>query len=254
MPAQLQTAPAEDVPAVRATDLVKHFGHIEVLRGINLQVDAHETVCIIGASGSGKSTLLRCLNLLERPSTGRVEINGLDVTARGIDVDRVRAQVGMVFQHFNLFPHLNVLDNVTVALRKVKKLPSHEAEEIGLTHLREVGMVEYARFRPQQLSGGQQQRVAVARALAMEPAIILFDEVTSALDPELVKGVLSIMRGLAERGMTMVVVTHEMGFAREVADRVVFMDKGRLLEQGPPGRVFDDPETPRLREFLAQVL
>ena len=246
--------PAPPAPAVSVVGLVKKFGHVEVLRGIDLGIAAHEAVCIIGASGSGKSTLLRCLNLLERPSAGRVEIDGVDITAPGVNVDHVRARVGMVFQHFNLFPHLNVLDNVTIGLRTVKGLPPGDAERIGLDRLRDVGMVDHARFRPQQLSGGQQQRVAIARALAMEPAIMLFDEVTSALDPEYVKGVLTIMRGLAERGMTMIVVTHEMGFAREAADRVVFMDRGRLLEEGSPTRLFGSPETPRLREFLAQVL
>ncbi len=241
-------------PRVALRGLSKTFGTTEVLREVDLEVAAGEVVCVIGASGSGKSTMLRCINLLEEPTSGRVEIDGIDLTARRTDIDAIRTRVGMVFQQFNLFPHMSALRNVAIALRKVKGLGKAESERIARERLAEVGLAGKAKHRPAQLSGGQQQRVAIARALAMDPDVMLFDEVTSALDPELVKGVLAVMTDLAERGMTMVVVTHEMGFAREVADRVVFVDEGRVIEDRPPAELFGDPRSPRLREFLEQVL
>jgi ABC-type polar amino acid transport system ATPase subunit len=211
-------------------------------------------VCVIGPSGSGKSTMLRCINRLEEPTSGRVEIDGVDITGKKVDIDNVRTRVGMVFQSFNLFPHMSALKNVSVALRKVKGLSKAKADEIGRARLADVGLAHKADARPVQLSGGQQQRVAIARALAMDPEVMLFDEVTSALDPELVKGVLDVMTQLASGGMTMVVVTHEMGFAREVADRVVFMDGGVVVEEGAPRSLFEQPRTERLRTFLGEVL
>jgi len=242
------------VPRVALRGLEKRFDDVEVLRGIDLEIAPGEVVCVIGPSGSGKSTLLRCINQLEPCSGGTIELDGLDITGRKIDLDAVRTRVGMVFQSFNLFPHMSVLDNVTVALRKVKRMNRREAERVGRERLAEVGLAHRADARPADLSGGQQQRVAIARSLAMDPEVMLFDEVTSALDPELVKGVLDVMTALARGGMTMVVVTHEMGFAREVAHRVVFMDQGAIVEQGPPAALFDDAQTPRLRDFLGQVL
>ncbi|WIV54155.1 amino acid ABC transporter ATP-binding protein [Amycolatopsis nalaikhensis] len=239
---------------VTVRGLHKRYGPIEVLRDVDLDVAAGETVCVIGRSGSGKSTLLKCLNLLEPPTAGEIRIGGTAVTGPGVDVDAVRARVGMVFQHFNLFPHLSVLNNVTAALRHVRRLGKEAAEAAAMTQLERLGLAHLARQRPGRLSGGQQQRVAIARALAMEPEVMLFDEATSALDPELVKDVLDVMRALAASGMTMLVVTHEIGFAREVADRVVFMDEGRIAESGPARATLDDPETPRLRDFLARVL
>jgi ABC-type polar amino acid transport system ATPase subunit len=241
-------------PRVALRDLHKSFGDLQVLRGIDLEVSSGEVVCIIGPSGSGKSTMLRCVNRLEEPTGGRVEIDGVDITAKRVDIDDVRTRVGMVFQSFNLFPHMTVLDNVTVGLRKVKGFKQGKAEEVGRSRLREVGLEHKADARPVQLSGGQQQRVAIARALAMDPQVMLFDEVTSALDPELVKGVLDVMTNLAHEGMTMLVVTHEMGFAREVANRVVFMDGGVVVEDGPPAELMSNPRTDRLRNFLSQVL
>ena len=241
-------------PRVALRGLRKAFGDTEVLRGIDLQVAEREVVCVIGPSGSGKSTMLRCVNMLEEPTGGSVELDGIDLTDRRTDIDRHRQRVGMVFQHFNLFPHMTVLDNVTVALRKVKGMSRDEAERIGKERLQTVGLAHKTSSRPANLSGGQQQRVAIARALAMDPEVMLFDEVTSALDPELIKGVLDVIRGLAEQGMTMIVVTHEMGFAREVASRVVFMDAGVIVESGDPRTLMDHPETDRLRAFLGQVL
>ena len=241
-------------PRVAMRGVEKRFGTLEVLRGIDLEIYPGEVVCVIGPSGSGKSTLLRCINLLETPSAGRVEIDGVDITARASDIDEIRTRVGMVFQHFNLYPHMTALGNVTIALRRVKGMSRSEADEIGRARLADVGLGDKVDVRPAQLSGGQQQRVAIARALAMDPDVMLFDEVTSALDPELVKGVLDVLRGLAEGGMTMIVVTHEMGFAREVADRVLFMDEGALVEDGPPDRVFSAPESDRLTDFLDKVL
>jgi ABC-type polar amino acid transport system ATPase subunit len=242
------------VPRVALRSLRKSFGTLEVLRGIDLEIAEREVVCVIGPSGSGKSTMLRCINMLEEPSDGRVEIDGVDLTARGVNLDKMRQRVGMVFQQFNLFPHKTALANITMPLRRVKRIGKRKADEIARARLADVGLADKANARPAQLSGGQQQRVAIARALAMEPEVMLFDEVTSALDPELVKGVLDVMRGLAEAGMTMVVVTHEMGFAREVSDRVVFMDQGLVVEDGPPPEVFGSPRSERLRDFLAQVL
>jgi polar amino acid transport system ATP-binding protein len=240
--------------AISVANVTKAFGSTTVLRDVSLDVRHGETVCIIGASGSGKSTLLRCMNGLERPSVGTVTACGVEVTARKADLDALRTQVGMVFQQFNLFPHMSVLRNVTLGLRRVRHVSKERAVEIGRQRLQEVGLAGKAGARPGQLSGGQQQRVAIARALAMDPSVMLLDEPTSALDPELVKGVLDIMRKLCHAGMTVVAVTHEMGFAREVADRIVFVDEGRIVEQGTPAELFDNPQTPRLREFLAQVL
>jgi ABC-type polar amino acid transport system ATPase subunit len=243
-----------DTPRVALRDLHKSFHDLEVLKGIDLEIAAGEVVCVIGPSGSGKSTMLRCINRLEEPTSGAVEIDGIDITGRKVNIDKMRARVGMVFQSFNLFPHMTALGNVRVGLRKVKKLSRSEADRVARKALGDVGLGHKADARPIQLSGGQQQRVAIARALAMDPEVMLFDEVTSALDPELVKGVLEVMTGLAHAGMTMVVVTHEMGFAREVAHRVVFMDQGVIVEEGPPAELFDSPRSDRLRAFLAQVL
>jgi polar amino acid transport system ATP-binding protein len=239
---------------VQLRGLHKHFGELHVLKGIDLALAAHEVVCVIGPSGSGKSTLLRCVNLLEEPTAGDVLIDGVKINAPGVDIDSVRTRVGIVFQAFNLFPHLTALRNVTLALEKVLGMRKDEARARGDERLARVGLTDKASSFPSQLSGGQQQRVAIARALAMDPKAMLFDEVTSALDPELVKEVLDVMRSLASEGMTMLVVTHEMGFAREVADRVIFMDDGMIVEEGPPGDVFGSPSHPRTREFLSRVL
>ncbi|WUJ71727.1 amino acid ABC transporter ATP-binding protein [Kribbella soli] len=228
------------------------FGTNKVLRGVNLAVPAGHTACVIGPSGSGKSTLLRAINRLLEPDAGDVKLGGESVL-RG-DPDVLRRRIGMVFQHFNLFPHKTVLDNITLPLRKIKKLDTDAAQEAAREQLELVGLKEKAGARPGNLSGGQQQRVAIARALAMKPEVMLFDEATSALDPELVKGVLALMADLAQAGMTMVVVTHEMGFAREVADQVAFMDHGVVVESGVPEQVFTDADSPRLRQFLSQVL
>jgi len=235
-------------------NLHKSYGPIEVLRGVDLQIAKGETVSVIGASGSGKSTLLKCVNLMERPTSGRIVFDGLTITDPGVKVDALRARIGMVFQHFNLFPHMSVLDNVAVALVNVRKMPRTRAKETALKQLAGVGLDHLAGQRPGRLSGGQQQRVAIARALAMEPDVMLFDEATSALDPELVKGVLAIMKDLATSGMTMLVVTHEMGFSREASDRVVFMDGGVVAEAGPPAQIFESPHHPRLQRFLSQIL
>jgi len=239
---------------IEISGLHKSFGHLEVLRGIDLQVDRGEVVCIIGPSGSGKSTLLRCVNLLEEPTSGKVVVNGTELTDPDSDLDAARRQLGMVFQQFNLFPHLDVLNNLTVAQRKVLKRDKGEAERIARENLTKVGLLDKASAMPAQLSGGQQQRVAIARALSMNPSVMLFDEPTSALDPELVGDVLGVMRELADEGMTMLVVTHEMSFAREVADRVLFMDGGVIVEQGPPSAVIAAPKQERTRSFLARVL
>ncbi|ASR38710.1 ABC transporter [Prauserella marina] len=239
---------------VEISGLNKAFGRLEVLKGIDMTVRRGEVVCIIGPSGSGKSTLLRCVNLLEEPNAGKVVVNGFEMTDPDVDIDRARRTIGMVFQSFNLFGHLCVLDNLTVAQRKVLKRDKDEAESIARDNLEKVGLAEKAGSMPDQLSGGQQQRVAIARALSMQPAVMLFDEPTSALDPELVGDVLAVMRNLAEEGMTMLVVTHEMQFAREVADKVLFMDGGVVVEEGPPSQVIGDPQQERTQTFLRRVL
>ena len=253
-----EPAAAHEVPGLRPTIVVeglrKCFGANEVLKGIDLEVANREVVCVIGPSGSGKSTLLRCLNRLEEPTEGRVVVDGVEVTAPGVDLDKVRTSMGMVFQSFNLFPHKTALGNVTLALTTVLRMDKAAAASRGRALLERVGLAGREDAFPSRLSGGQQQRVAIARALAMEPTVMLFDEVTSALDPELVGEVLAVMRDLAAGGMTMVVVTHEMGFAREVADRVVFMDHGLVVEQGPPAEVLGDPREARTRAFLSKVL
>jgi polar amino acid transport system ATP-binding protein len=243
----------EAVHAIEVDDLHKHFGALEVLKGIDFVVDPREVVCVIGPSGSGKSTLLRCVNRLEDPTSGRVLIEGVDITDPDADVDAVRRRIGMVFQQFNLFPHLDVMGNLTIAQRRVLHRSKAESREVARQMLDRVGLAEKAGEYPIRLSGGQQQRVAIARALCMHPDMMLFDEVTSALDPELVGEVLAVMRSLAEEGMTMMVVTHEMGFARRVADRIVFMDGGVVVEEGPPARILDEPEHERTRRFLSQV-
>jgi polar amino acid transport system ATP-binding protein len=242
------------VPVVRLEGVVKRFGDHVVLNGIDLSVAAREVLVIIGPSGSGKSTLLRCINLLEPLDAGRILLEGDEVTAKGTNVSAVRQRIGIVFQQFNLFPHLNAIDNLTLAARRVRKIPRAEAEARALELLARVGLSEKAHQHPHQLSGGQQQRVAIARALMMEPHVLLFDEVTSALDPELVGEVLIVMRDLARDGMTMLVVTHEMQFAREVGDRVLFMDEGRIVEQGHPPDVLDRPREERTRRFLRRTL
>lgn len=245
---------ATDGPVVEITGLHKSFGDREVLKGVDLTVAQGEVVCIIGASGSGKSTLLRCVNLLEQPTSGVVNVLGVEVTDPDVDIDRVRTHVGMVFQQFNLFPHRSVLENCTLAQRQVLKRSKEEAEAIARKNLAHVGLADREDSMPAQLSGGQQQRVAIARALSMNPALMLFDEPTSALDPELVGEVLTVMRELADEGMTMLVVTHEMAFAREVADRVIFLDEGVILEQGSPDEVIGSPTQERTRAFLRRVL
>ena len=242
-----------EVAAIELVGLEKAFGDNEVLRGIDLRVPTRDVTCIIGASGSGKSTLLRCVNRLEEPTGGRVLIDGIDITHPDCDLDMIRQRIGMVFQQFNLVPHLKVIDNVTLAQRKVLRRSADEAREVAVGMLERVGLSEKAGSYPAQLSGGQQQRVALARALAMNPDMMLFDEATSALDPELVGEVLDVMRQLASEGMTMLVVTHERSFARRVADHVVFMDQGVICEQGPPEQVLGSPSTPRLQQFLSQV-
>jgi polar amino acid transport system ATP-binding protein len=239
---------------IEVSDLHKSFGDLEVLRGIDLTVEAGEVVCVIGPSGSGKSTLLRCVNLLEQPTSGKVTVDGVELTDPECDIDAVRRRIGMVFQQFNLFPHLSVLANVTVAQRNVLRRPMAEARAVARENLERVGLGDKIDAYPAQLSGGQQQRVAIARALAMGPSVMLFDEPTSALDPELVGDVLGVMRGLANDGMTMMVVTHEMTFAREVADRVIFMDGGLIVEEGPAAEVIGTPSTDRARTFLSRVL
>ncbi|WP_406422203.1 amino acid ABC transporter ATP-binding protein [Streptomyces sp. NBC_00873] len=240
--------------AIKIQGLHKSFGDLEVLRGVDFTIESGEVVCVIGPSGSGKSTLLRCANLLEQPTEGRVVVGGTDTTDPDVDIDRVRRRIGMVFQQFNLFPHLSVLENLTIAQRRVLRSGKDDAVRVARENLVRVGLADKADSYPAQLSGGQQQRVAIARALSMGPELMLFDEPTSALDPELVGDVLSVMRGLADEGMTMMVVTHEMGFARDVADRVVFMDGGVVVEQGRPDEVLGAPQHPRTRAFLARVI
>jgi polar amino acid transport system ATP-binding protein len=239
--------------AIEIVDLHKYFGELEVLKGIDFQVAEREVVCVIGPSGSGKSTLLRCVNRLEEPTSGTILIEGEDITDPDADVDRLRTRIGMVFQQFNLFPHLDVLRNLTIAQTKVLKRSRDEANEVARAVMERVGLLDKIDEYPIRLSGGQQQRVAIARALAMNPDMMLFDEPTSALDPELIGAVLDVMRGLARDGMTMMVVTHEMSFAREVADRVVFMDEGVVVEEGPPDETLTNPKTDRARRFLRMV-
>ena len=243
-----------NAPAIDVQGLVKTFGDNEVLKGIDLTVTKGEVVCVIGPSGSGKSTLLRSVNLLEEPTGGKVLIEGIDITDPDVDIDRVRTRIGMVFQSFNLFPHMSVLGNLTIAQRRVKKRGKAEAERIAHEMLGRVGLSEKADAYPGHLSGGQQQRVAIARALCMNPDMMLFDEPTSALDPELVGEVLQVMRSLADEGMTMLVVTHEMGFAREVGSRLIFMDGGHIVEEGEPREVLANPQHQRTKDFLSRVL
>lgn len=244
---------ASDEVVVRIEGLQKAFGDNVVLRDVNLQVHRGEVVVILGPSGSGKSTMLRCINLLETPTAGKIFFEDTEITAKGTDINKIRAQVGMVFQSFNLFPHLTAKGNVMLAQRKVLKRSKEEAEAIALERLAEVGLADRVDYKPSELSGGQQQRVAIARALAMNPHVMLFDEATSALDPELVRDVLGVMKGLAAQGMTMIVVTHEMGFARDVADRVIFMDGGYIVEEGTPEQVFDHPVSDRTKDFLGHI-
>ncbi|PVE97019.1 MULTISPECIES: amino acid ABC transporter ATP-binding protein [unclassified Microbacterium] len=241
-------------PAIDLQGLVKSFGDNEVLKGIDLTVTAGEVVCVIGPSGSGKSTLLRSVNLLEEPTGGKVLIEGIDITDPDVDIDRVRTRIGMVFQSFNLFPHLDVMGNLMIAQQRVKKRSKTEAQQVALAMLARVGLAEKADAYPGHLSGGQQQRVAIARALCMNPDMMLFDEPTSALDPELVGEVLQVMRSLADEGMTMLVVTHEMGFAREVGSRLIFMDGGHIVEEGDPREVLGNPQNQRTKDFLSRVL
>ena len=239
---------------IEVKDLHKSYGKLNVLQGITETIQDQEVVCVIGPSGSGKSTFLRCLNLLETPTSGVITINGVEITDPKNDVNKIRENLGMVFQRFNLFPHMSVLYNITLAPIKVKVMNKAEAENTAIKIIKKVGLVDKANAYPDNLSGGQQQRVAIARALAMQPAIMLFDEPTSALDPEMVGEVLNVIRDLAQEGMTMVIVTHEMGFAREVADRVLFIDGGKVLEQGTPQELFQNPQQERTKSFLAKVL
>jgi polar amino acid transport system ATP-binding protein len=240
--------------ALRIERLHKSFGRIEVLRGVDLVVAEHEVICLIGASGSGKSTLLRCINVLERIDSGRILVEGRDITARGIDVNEIRRQIGIVFQAFNLFPHMSVLRNITLAPRDVLDLSRSDAEERAVTLLERFGLGDKRDEYPDRLSGGQQQRVAIVRALAMQPRLMLLDEVTSALDPELVAEVLEVIRELAAGAMTMVIATHEMAFARDIASRVCFLDDGVILEEGPPEQIFTDPREARTQRFLQRIV
>lgn len=239
---------------IEVKDLHKSYGKLNVLQGITETIQDQEVVCVIGPSGSGKSTFLRCLNLLETPTSGTIMIDGVEITDPKNDVNKIRENLGMVFQRFNLFPHMSVLDNITLAPVKVKGMNKTDAEKVAMELLKKVGLLEKANVYPDNLSGGQQQRVAIARALAMQPKIMLFDEPTSALDPEMVGEVLNVIRDLTKEGMTMVIVTHEMGFAREVADRVLFIDGGKVLEQGTPQELFQNPQQERTKSFLAKVL
>lgn len=250
--ANTMDAPTQAV--VRISRLHKSFGSLEVLKGVDLDISKGEVVTIMGPSGSGKSTLLRCINYLEKPSSGEIWFEDSCITDPKTNINKVREKVGMVFQSFNLFPHLTALGNVMLAQKRVLKRSPEEAERIALEQLEKVGLLDRADYRPAQLSGGQQQRVAIARALAMDPHVMLFDEATSALDPELVRGVLDVMRQLAQGGMTMIVVTHEMGFARDVADRAVFMDNGVIVEQGTPEAVFSSPQNDRTKDFLGHIV
>lgn len=239
---------------ITVNDLHKYFGELEVLKGIDAQIEEQEVVCVIGPSGSGKSTFLRCLNMLEEVTSGEIIIDGDNLVDPAVDINEVRSQVGMVFQHFNLFPHMTVLENITLGPIKVKGISKDEAEKEALPLLERVGLSDKADDYPESLSGGQKQRVAIGRSLAMNPKVMLFDEPTSALDPELVGDVLQVMKDLAKEGMTMVVVTHEMGFAREVGHRVLFMDEGIIMEEGKPDQIFENPQNPRTQEFLSKIL
>jgi polar amino acid transport system ATP-binding protein len=243
-----------DGTALFVQGLWKSFGVLQVLRGIDLTLAEHEIVCVIGASGSGKSTLLRCINLLEPIDAGRIVVEGEEITAAGVNVDRIRRHIGIVFQAFNLFPHMSVLDNVTLGPRKVLHTPRPAAERAATELLERFGLVDKRSDFPDRLSGGQQQRVAIVRALAMQPDLLLLDEVTSALDPELVAEVLNVIRELATSGMTMIIATHEMGFARDIADRVLFLDDGVILEEGEPDLIFSAPTQPRTRDFLQRII
>ncbi len=240
--------------ALRIEGLRKSFGELPVLRGIDLHMAEHEIVCVIGASGSGKSTLLRCINLTEPIDAGRIVVNGEEITAEGVNVDRIRRRIGIVFQSYNLFPHMSVLDNVALAPRRVLGRSRAQAEEAATDLLAQFGLADKRNDYPDRLSGGQQQRVAIVRALAMDPELLLLDEVTSALDPELIGEVLNVIRDLATRGMTMLIATHEMGFARDLATRVALIDEGRILEEGPPERMFTAPSEPRTRAFLQRII
>ena len=242
-----------DQPIVRIKDLHKSFGSLEVLKGVDLEVYKGQVVVILGPSGSGKSTMLRCINRLEEATSGQIYFEDQEITDHNTNINAIRENIGMVFQSFNLFPHLTAKGNVMLALQKVLKRPKADADKAAVENLEKVGLGDKVDYFPAQLSGGQQQRVAIARALAMDPHVMLFDEATSALDPELVRGVLDVMKALAKGGMTMIVVTHEMGFARDVADRVVFMDEGVVHEQGTPEEVFDHPKSERTRDFLGHI-
>jgi glutamine transport system ATP-binding protein len=239
---------------ITVKDLYKSFGQLQVLKGINCHISPQEVVCVIGPSGSGKSTLLRCVNQLEKPDSGTVTIDGVELTSPKTDINKVRQQVGMVFQHFNLFPHRTTLENITMAPVVLRKNDKAGAEQVARELLRKVGLLDKDDVYPAQLSGGQKQRVAIARALAMQPKVMLFDEPTSALDPEMVGEVLEVMKDLAKEGMTMMVVTHEMGFAREVGQRVLFMDEGLIVEENTPEQIFENPINPRTQSFLSKVL
>lgn len=239
---------------IKVENLKKSFGQIEVLKGINEEIEDGEVLVIIGPSGSGKSTFLRCLNLLEEPTSGNIYFDGQDITQKSIDINKIRAEMGMVFQSFNLFNNLNIIDNITLAPKLVKSMKDDEANELARKLLNRVGLPDKEKAFPSSLSGGQKQRIAIARALAMNPKVMLFDEPTSALDPEMVGEVLSIMKDLANDGMTMAIVTHEMGFAREVGDRIIFMDEGKIIESGNPKDVFENPKEERTKAFLAKVL
>ena len=243
-----------NTPLIETRDLKKNYGNLEVLKGISERIYKGEVVCIIGPSGGGKSTFLRCLNMLEVPSSGEVLFEGEKLDEKSTDIDRHRQKIGMVFQQFNVFPHLTVLENITLAPTLEKKIPQEEADKKALQLLKQVGLQDKANEYPRKLSGGQKQRLAIVRAMAMEPDVMLFDEPTSALDPEMVKGVLEVIRDLANSGMTCVIVTHEMGFAREVADRIIFIDEGIVAEEGKPEEFFNHPQNERTKEFLSQVL
>jgi polar amino acid transport system ATP-binding protein len=243
-----------DRPALLLENVSKSFGDNEVLKGIDLRVEPHEVVCLIGASGSGKSTLLRCVNLVEPIDAGRVVVEGEEITAEGVDANRIRRRIGIVYQSYNLFPHMTVLRNITLAPREALKQDRAQAEENARRLLARFGLLDREYEYPDRLSGGQQQRVAIVRALAMRPHLMLLDEVTSALDPELVAEVLAVIKELAREGMTMLIATHEMSFARDIADRVCFLEAGHILEQGPPNKIFTSPENPRTRQFLARII